>query len=305
MHKTEGTNHSSNTFIEGPLGTTVGSAWLNAVQNEIVNTVEEAGITLKTATTETGTQLKEAVNTLQVRQNKGYVDRSILTYVSDEEVILYGAGYYHEGTTNQIVYWDTGIAFDCVTKFGGALGNDTWYYFYLDDSAIVAAGTNLITLDEVLISTTAPSWSPSKRGHYNGNDKCINAVLTDGAGDILPFSQSNNRIFYHDAINSLVATAVSTSWTTGTCDAPGFCTEVLVQFGMTYVDGPATGFWRTYGLGATSGLAYGTVAVAGTRSVSVDTVICDSSQRVQIKHSAANNSVSGFDTNGFVLPKGM
>lgn len=66
MHRTEGANNSSNLFVDGPPGTTVEEDWLNAVQEEIANVIEEAGLTLKTASTETQTQLKAAMDILYV-----------------------------------------------------------------------------------------------------------------------------------------------------------------------------------------------------------------------------------------------
>lgn len=61
MHKTEGTYHDSNTFTDGPPGTRVEKNWLNAVQKELVTVIEGAGLTLKTASTETGVQLLAAI----------------------------------------------------------------------------------------------------------------------------------------------------------------------------------------------------------------------------------------------------
>jgi len=64
MHKTEGANNASNLFQDGPPGTTLTANWLNAVQNELRNAIEGAGLTLKTASTETGDQLASALDLL-------------------------------------------------------------------------------------------------------------------------------------------------------------------------------------------------------------------------------------------------
>lgn len=64
MHRTEGTNHSGNLFVDGPPGTTVEEDWLNAMQEEVAYSIEQAGITLKTAATETRTQLKAGIDAL-------------------------------------------------------------------------------------------------------------------------------------------------------------------------------------------------------------------------------------------------
>lgn len=61
MHRTEGTNHEANLFQDGPPGTRVEKDWLNAVQEEIAHVIEDAGITLRTASTETRDQLLTAI----------------------------------------------------------------------------------------------------------------------------------------------------------------------------------------------------------------------------------------------------
>jgi len=64
MHRTEGNNNLLNLFANGPPGTVVEQEWLNAVQEEIAHVIEEAGVALKTAATETRTQLKQALDVL-------------------------------------------------------------------------------------------------------------------------------------------------------------------------------------------------------------------------------------------------
>ena len=70
MHKTEGANHSSNEFTDGPPGTRLEEDWCNAIQNEVVNVVEGAGLVLKTATSETGDQLLAAIRALCVEPDE-------------------------------------------------------------------------------------------------------------------------------------------------------------------------------------------------------------------------------------------
>jgi hypothetical protein len=48
-------------FTDGPPGTALEEDWLNAIQEEICNVIEDAGITLKTASTETRNQLLAAI----------------------------------------------------------------------------------------------------------------------------------------------------------------------------------------------------------------------------------------------------
>ena len=64
MHRTEGDNHSNNEFTNGPPATVIDDDWLNSIQEEIAYVIEEAGLTLLTALTETNTQLKAALDIL-------------------------------------------------------------------------------------------------------------------------------------------------------------------------------------------------------------------------------------------------
>lgn len=73
MHRTEGDNHSGNLFTDGPPGTTVEENFLNAVQEELCNVIETAGITLKTASTETRDQLLAALSVLYIEFPSGTI----------------------------------------------------------------------------------------------------------------------------------------------------------------------------------------------------------------------------------------
>ncbi|OGC76293.1 hypothetical protein A2619_05760 [candidate division WWE3 bacterium RIFOXYD1_FULL_39_9] len=64
MHRTEGTNHNLGMFTNGPPATCVEEDWLNAVQEEIAKVIEDSGLALKTATTETRDQLSAAITAL-------------------------------------------------------------------------------------------------------------------------------------------------------------------------------------------------------------------------------------------------
>lgn len=69
MHRTDGDQHVSNLFNDGDPGvprlpTQITSAWLNDVQEELVNVVLEAGISLVKGTQ---TQLRSALQSLYVR----------------------------------------------------------------------------------------------------------------------------------------------------------------------------------------------------------------------------------------------
>ena len=64
MHRTEGANNIGNLFVDRLPGTRVEENWLNATQEEICGFIEGAGLTLKTAITETRDQLNAALRTV-------------------------------------------------------------------------------------------------------------------------------------------------------------------------------------------------------------------------------------------------
>ncbi len=78
MHRTEGANNVANLFTDGPPGTTVEEDFMNAVQEEICAVVEGAGLTLKTATTETRDQLLEALQALFVSPDGVYGKNALI-----------------------------------------------------------------------------------------------------------------------------------------------------------------------------------------------------------------------------------
>ena len=70
MHRTEGSNNVGNLYAEGPPGTTVTASAMNAIQEEIANTIEGAGLQLKSAATDIDhNQLLQAIQQLT---NAGY-----------------------------------------------------------------------------------------------------------------------------------------------------------------------------------------------------------------------------------------
>lgn len=71
MHRTEGADHSNNQFTDGPPGTKLEQNWCNAVQEELAYVIEQAGISLKTASNDTRQQLKAALDALITLVNLG------------------------------------------------------------------------------------------------------------------------------------------------------------------------------------------------------------------------------------------
>ena len=240
---------------------------------------------------------------------RGYISRSQFIYKDADEIYINSGVYHHSGTVEQIVYWDSQL-----TKQLSGAGANTWYYLYLDDSAIVTAGTNLLTDTELIFSSTPPTWSDSKHGRYNGLDRCISAVLTDGSNNILQFFHYNDLVSFANSIEDLAETDISTTWTDVTLSIPDFCigAEVIFRSENAAQAAQSLRYWRTNGLtGATHGTGdaghlYGSTDPDGQgQQASTLKVVSDSSQIIEVVHDSAGTQTTSVDTSGWYFPVGM
>ena len=302
MHKTEGTNHALNLFANGPPGTRVEQNWLNAVQNEIRNVVEGASLTLKTAATETGDQLLAAINLL-IAQNiqPGSLVRPVFEWKDADEIYIGGGVYHHAGTTDQIVYWDSQLTY----QFTGLAATD-WIYLYIDDSAVVTLGTNVLTVSEFIDNNTEPAWDHAKKGWYNGLDRCIMAIYTDGTPDMLEFHHDGGDLFQYGNIEAdLWEQNLGVNWTDVTLTIPKFATAAQVLFKHQYVNGDINGNYRTNG-DATAGHPTGqALNNAAERSWNSFKVLTDTNQKIEVQTADVNDSLTSAATHGYYFPAGM
>jgi len=225
--------------------------------------------------------------------------RAKFIHKDDDSIYLNGGVYIHRGTTNQIVYWDSQLTFQFQN-----LGTSDWSYLYLDDSAIVTAATNVISASELIDSVTEPAWSDAKKGWYNGEDRCIFAVLTDGDDDILEFFHDGDVCVFADNIQNYHED-LDDSWVDVTMSAPKFTTKVSALFSANWADGGGSVSWRTNGqTGATGHLmAYADGDVIIGRASS--DVITDDSGIIEIIMSASNANNSYVFTIGWYFSIGM
>ena len=241
MHKTEGANNDNGRFTDGPPATTLESDLMNAVCDEIIYVIETAGITLKTAGTETGIQLREAL-LKTVPMPRGYIDGLIMSNAAgdtahdigisvgkcrdsgDADSILFNAAMTKQIDAN----WAEG------TNLGGfpsglGLAVDTWYYVFVimsADGTKIDAGfdTNSVALN---LLGDATDYSIYRR---------IGSVLTDGSSNIIGFYQRGNRFLWKSPpldINNLALTANTDQLLTLSIPL-GIKTEVFFNF--TQVD---------------------------------------------------------------------
>jgi len=132
-----------------------------------------------------------AVDVAAVSTYRGYKRGFKLAYSSTSAVTIAGGMWDHMGTTTQSVYTNSQLTFTLGS--GGSnsgstnLGANELHYIYIDDSAVVTSGSALLTASEFINTTTVPSYSQSKAGWYNGSDRCIGCILTNGSSQIMDF----------------------------------------------------------------------------------------------------------------------
>jgi hypothetical protein len=230
------------------------------------------------------------------------LSRPVFTYKDADEIYIGGGAYYHKGTSNQRLYWTEEL-----TKSIAGAAVDTWYYLYIDDSAVVALGGKHLTEAELLWSDTPPTYSHSKYGRYNGDDKCIFAMLTDGSGNWIGFYHDGARFVEYDAqIQDLNNEDVDTVFIEVPLTAPnlGDNAQVQVTFYMNHNNQTIFGYYRKKGSSATTNI-FGRVKAASEYNTSSRRVTVDSSQIIEVAFDTAGNDVLNVYTDGFYLPAGM
>jgi len=225
----------------------------------------------------------------------GYLQRAKFTYV-DANTITIGPGMYqHAGTTNQKVYWDSDLTFDSTDT------GSQWYYLYIDDSAIVSAGTNELTASEFINSTTAPTWSDAKRGWYSGNDRCIFAYYV-ASGSIITFHHDGGDLVRIGAAN--IADTISPTFTSGataqTVSLPGFCTRGIID---VEVDASQN---MEISIGAVSSKYFCKISYDTDTPSARDTldIFTDASQKVYTITTGGDATINSV-VRGFYFPGGM
>jgi len=117
---------------------------------------------------------------------KGEIQGAIQQY-ADTNTIAITPGY-GEANGN---YWEITEAFLYNVTSLDLLGS--FHYLYIDDDASVYPTPTIID------STTAPSWSSTLYGWYNGNDRCIGVLASPVGNDILSAFKAEdfgNRVEY-------------------------------------------------------------------------------------------------------------
>ena len=227
---------------------------------------------------------------------------------SSTSAIKIGAGsYYHIGTVSQRVYWDAELTFTLGS--GGSNGSSdnlsaAWHYIYIDDSAVVTQGVAELDADCFINDTTAPTYSHANGGWYNGDDRCIFAVLGNGSSQITKFYHDGGDYLMWDESETNYASVFGvTDWTAQTItQMPGFSTKVCLHVKGSGV-GAATTYLRVTGSSAVVGQYTTHVASQGVFDENTVIMFTDSDQKYDLRSHATTST--RIMVNGWFFPKGM
>lgn len=241
----------------------------------------------------------------------GYLQRPSFAFKDTDEIYINPGRYEHNGTSQQMVYWNSQLTF----QFGAggsngsssALAASDWFYLYIDDSAVVTLGAALLTASEFVAVTTAPTYSVTKHGWYNGNDRCVGAFRTNASSQIVGFYHDGGEYFnYASDVADMDGQDIDTTYTAQALTLPDF--GAGARAGITIISLPgsvsAYAYWR---VGGSSDAGHRVGATVGTygRASSNLTVSVDSSQQIEVKYDTGGNNTMDIYTHGYYFPRGM
>ena len=197
-----------------------------------------------------------AVSMVAILLPYGYKRGFTLGYSSASVITLTQGIWHHAGTTDQMVYSAGAISYA-----PAGLSGDQLQYIYLDDSAIASAGTQVITATQLTNSVTAPSYSNTKYGWYNGNDRCIGALAV-ASGNIASFAVTSDSFYLYTSALQIFDDTCPTTGAEASLDfsayVPSYSTKARVIANLA-TDANSISFWR---------LNTGTVSTKATTSQS-------------------------------------
>lgn len=250
--------------------------------------------------------------------NAGVANRAEFEYRNADDIYIGAGSYHHQGTVDQMVYWNTQLIFGLGS--GGSninsldlLANE-WNYIYLDNSAIVTNDDPLLVASCFLNTTIAPSWDPIRKGWYytvdDGGpaeqaDRCIFAILTDGSANILEFFHADDIVLFADYILDFSSSSIGATWTDAVISAPTFATKVQLTFTGFRTDDGADLWWRVNGQSGSLGHLIFQVTSGSTYGANTLPVITDLNQTIEVKYVQNVTNEAKIWTDGWYMPRGM
>ena len=247
--------------------------------------------------------------TLLITMFQGCLQRPKFEYNDTTSILISSAWYEHNGTAQQILYWNAQLTYTFGSGGSNAnsddLGASEWHYLYIDDSEL--SGAEMVA-GEFINTTTAPSWSEAKHGWYNGNDKCIGAFLTNASSQIIEFWHDGGEYFsYANSIEDRAYAVVASGFNAYTLTLPDFGEDTPgeVVFVIADASGNSTAYWRKTGSSATTGINVGVSASTyyGSYNGNSVKIFTDSSQQIDVN--ITPSGAFAMHTSGYYFPRGM
>lgn len=227
----------------------------------------------------------------------GHYNRSQFTYVDGDTLTVGGGSYDVNGSLVKITSALT-------TTAHGITGAD-WGYLYIDYSSIPS--DDVLIQSDLIWSTTEPTWSHTKHGWYNGNDRCIFAVLIAvTSDDIIKFNHRRNLITWDNELFNESTVTIPAAWTDigNALTIPSFCTEALVNFRFSNSTGSQSVNWRTNGSAAANGHEIVYLKNGHQPNNSTVRVTTDSNKLIELD-GVGGVGTYNLDETGWFLPEGM
>ena len=194
---------------------------------------------------------------------------------------------------------------------GGSPIASTWYYLYLDYSAITSR-TEITTSTPFIWSTTSPSFSQTWGGWYNGDDRCIMAAFTNAIPTVFqPWMMYNNYVYWPQAYcgttegaSDFLSQTPSDTWTDVWLLVPKFCYRAKVNVAGYYVNANAFLYLCPLNWGMHNRVVY---ASSGQPIVfnEVEALTNQVDQRMSIKWNISTTNTVDVICSGWYLPEGM
>jgi hypothetical protein len=197
-----------------------------------------------------------------------------------------------------MVWWDTTYAITVTSTTG-------WNYLYIDDSAIVIAGTNFLTASEFIFSTTAPTFDQTKNGWYNGTDRCIFATYCGTASTQSIFYHSGEFVTLNHSVASRALADLDTVWTNVTLSIPAFSEMGWVSFAQDQNADYRRAQYRVDGSSATTGHYIGWGSATNSGHTNDTRVVQCSSQIIEVRMDGPGAAALEVRTNGWLFPEAM
>lgn len=226
----------------------------------------------------------------------GYFSRSIFSWKDADEIYI-GSGAYMVNGTPALIN-------TTLTSPANVLTGTKFLYLYITYANIPATG--ILDNGDLAWSATAPTWSDTKLGYYNSNDRCIFAAYM-ASDEFLSFTHIGNFVQYASGVvTSVAGTQLTTSLAAIALTVPNLgIVQAQISCNAYYID--AAGYLEAVpgDLSGSTELRLGYVWEESDGDCTVANIITDSSQQIKVKESDASTNTYIIRTNGWYMPEGI